>query len=107
MMKAYYVYILKCADDTYYTGITSNLSQRFKEHHLGKRRGSYTYLRRPLQLVFCTKFESLSPAVHAEIRIKNWSLTKLEALIKGQEKLPVPLPASQTTSADHFLRESA
>ena len=51
-MKTYYVYILKCSDNTYYTGFTSNLDNRLFEHQSGKHKDSYTYTRRPLELVF-------------------------------------------------------
>lgn len=106
-MKSYYVYILKCADDSYYTSITTNLSQRFREHHLGKRRNSYTYNRRPLQLAFCTKFDDLSLAVNSEIQIKNWSQSKKEALIKGEEILPRQLNFKSTEYLDNCRLESA
>jgi len=88
-MKIYYVYILKCADDTYYTGITSNLSQRFKDHSNGKHKGSYTYLRRPITLVFYCEFTDVNLAILSEKQIKKWSKIKKEALINNEyEKLP-------------------
>lgn len=55
-MKTYYVYILKCSDKSYYTGITSNLENRIFEHQAGKHIESYTYKRRPIELVFYTEF---------------------------------------------------
>ncbi len=48
-MKYYYVYILECADDSYYTGITNNLERRFNEHKEGNSPNSYTKSRRPLK----------------------------------------------------------
>ena len=51
-MKIYYVYILKCKDESYYTGFTSNLEERINQHNNGKHKDSYTYKRRPVELVF-------------------------------------------------------
>lgn len=88
-MKQSYVYILKCSDDSYYTGVTSNLTQRFGEHKTGKYRDSYTYSRRPLDLIFYAEFTDINLAIETEKQIKKWSRAKKEALIKGEfEKLP-------------------
>lgn len=48
----YYLYILKCADNTFYTGVTNNLERRLKEHESGVNKDCYTFNRRPLKLVF-------------------------------------------------------
>ena len=88
-MKIYCVYILKCSDKTYYTGITSNLESRFFEHQQGKHIESYTCRRRPLELVFYAKFTDVGFAIYWEKRIKKWSKAKKEALINNEfEKLP-------------------
>ncbi len=55
-MKTYFVYILKCLDKRYYTGFTSNLETRIFEHQHGKHIESYTFKRRPLELVFYSEF---------------------------------------------------
>ena len=88
-MKIYYVYILKCADKTYYTGITPNLGKRFIEHQQGKHQESYTFRRRPLTLVFYCEFRDIGFAIDKEKQIKKWSKAKKEALINDEyEKLP-------------------
>ena len=88
-MKTYYVYILKCSDNTYYTGFTSNLKNRFFEHQQGKHIKSYTYKRRPLELVFYAEFSEAGFAIEKEKQIKKWSKAKKEALINDEyEKLP-------------------
>ena len=88
-MKIYYVYILKCSDNTYYTGITSNLEKRITEHKYGKHIASYTYRRRPVQLVFYAEFTNAELAISTEKQIKKWSKAKKEALINNEfEKLP-------------------
>ena len=88
-MKTYYVYILKCSDNSYYTGFTSNLSQRIFEHSSGKYVDSYTHSRRPLDLVFYSEFSEAAIAIDCEKQIKKWSRAKKEALIQGKyDELP-------------------
>ncbi len=88
-MKIYYVYILKCTDDTYYTGITSNLEKRILEHQAGKHIDSYTYSRRPIKLMFYAEFTEPDFAIKTEKQIKKWSTAKKEALINNEfDKLP-------------------
>jgi len=85
----YYVYILKCSDNSYYTGVTNNLHRRVQEHQEGTNRSSYTYKRRPVQLVFYTEFSNVQKAIEIEKIIKSWSRAKKEALINEEyEKLP-------------------
>ena len=62
-MKQSYVYILKCSDDTYYTGVTSNLESRMFKHHSGFYPECYTYKRRPLELVFYAEFTDINIAI--------------------------------------------
>ncbi|MFV8346803.1 GIY-YIG nuclease family protein [Flavobacterium sp. ZB4P13] len=82
-MKQSYVYILKCSDNTYYTGVTSNLESRMFKHHTGFYPESYTSSRRPLQLVFYCEFTDINLAIDTEKQIKKWSRAKKEALING------------------------
>ncbi len=88
-MKLSYVYILKCSDNSYYTGVTSNLNKRIFEHQSGKHQDSYTYNRRPVELVFYAEFTDINVAIETEKQIKKWSRVKKEALINGDfDKLP-------------------
>uniref|UniRef100_UPI00404B066F GIY-YIG nuclease family protein n=1 Tax=Gelidibacter sp. TaxID=2018083 RepID=UPI00404B066F len=88
-MKVYYVYILKCSDDTYYTGFTSNLEKRLIEHQSGFYKESYTHSRRPVVLVFYAEFTDPNIAIQTEKQIKKWSKAKKEAAINNEfEKLP-------------------
>jgi len=80
-MFFYYVYILKCSDGSYYTGITNNLGKRFNEHELGKYRDCYTFKRRPLELAFNQEFNDVLQAIYFEKKIKKWTRAKKEALI--------------------------
>ncbi|MDB4292511.1 GIY-YIG nuclease family protein [Maribacter sp.] len=88
-MKIFYVYILECADKTFYTGITSNLTKRFESHQAGTYSGSYTSSRRPVELVFFCEFTDPNMAIEKEKQIKKWSQRKKRALIAGEfERLP-------------------
>lgn len=88
-MKLNYVYILKCSDGTYYTGVTSELEKRIEKHHSGFYVGSYTSKRRPLELVYYCKFTDINLGIQREKQIKKWSKAKKEALIEGRyEDLP-------------------
>ncbi|TBX66996.1 GIY-YIG nuclease family protein [Flavobacterium silvisoli] len=82
-MKPSYVYILKCSDGTYYTGVTSNLTQRIYRHDTGYFPDCYTYKRRPVSLVFYCEFTNINLAFEKEKQIKKWSKAKKEALIDG------------------------
>ena len=82
-MKLSYVYILKCSDGTYYTGVTSNLTQRIYRHDIGYFPDCYTYKRRPLSLEFYCEFTDINLAFEKEKQIKKWSKAKKEALING------------------------
>lgn len=80
-MKEYYVYILKCKDGSYYTGITNNIDRRLWEHQEGVNNGCYTYKRRPVELVYFETFNDVNQAINFEKQIKGWSRKKKEALI--------------------------
>ena len=80
-MKTYSVYILKCSDGSYYTGISSNLEKRLLDHNRGKHQNSFTYARRPITLVFHAEFTDPNKAIRVEKQIKKWSRAKKEALI--------------------------
>ncbi len=87
--RTFTVYILRCADETYYTGITNNLDRRIREHQEGRDRFSYTYSRRPVSLAYACHFESVYEAIHWEKTLKKWNRAKKEAVIRGEfEALP-------------------
>jgi putative endonuclease len=70
----WYVYILRCADDSLYTGIATNLERRVQEHNLGKRLGSkYTRARLPVTLVYFELTANRSAASRRELEIKALS----------------------------------
>ena len=83
-MIFYYVYILKCSDNSYYTGITNDLSRRVNEHNDGINPSCYTYTRRPVKLVFSSEFTDVTLAILFEKQVKGWSRKKKEAMINGE-----------------------
>ena len=83
-MKVMYVYVLRCADESYYTGVTNNLERKFEEHEQGINRNCYTYIRRPLKIVFYEMFNDPIKAIDFEKKIKGWNRKKKEALINEQ-----------------------
>ncbi|MDQ6472138.1 GIY-YIG nuclease family protein [Flavobacterium sp. LHD-80] len=83
-MKLYYVYILKCSDNSYYTGFTNNIERRLNEHNYGLNVTCYTFDRRPLELVFYTEFNDVNQAIAFEKQVKGWSRKKKEAIINDK-----------------------
>lgn len=76
------VYVVRCADDSYYTGrSTVSAEKRVSEHNLGTFDG-YTKSRRPVTLVFSEHFDRITDAIAFERQVKGWSRAKKEALIR-------------------------
>jgi len=97
----YYVYILKCADNSYYTGVTNNIERRIAEHQNGNDIRCYTFNRRPLELVYSESFPEIDYAIRREKQIKGWNRKKKEALISGSYyKLPKLAAGDASTSQD-------
>ncbi|NGX83174.1 GIY-YIG nuclease family protein [Aequorivita sp. KMM 9714] len=97
------MYILKCSDDTYYTGSTVNLKKRILEHQadLG---ANYTLKRLPIELHYFEKFTRIDLAFQREKQIQNWSRKKKETLLmKNYEKLH-RLAICQNNSHHSFLK---
>ncbi|WP_304237487.1 GIY-YIG nuclease family protein [Jiulongibacter sediminis] len=86
MHKEYHVYILLCSDGTYYTGMTSYLEQRMRQHQEAHFPKAYTARRRPLELQFLATFSSVFDAIEFEKKLKGWSGQKKKALIEGDEE---------------------
>lgn len=76
-----YTYILKCKDDSLYTGWTNDLKKRITSHNAGKG-AKYTKARRPVELVYYEEFQIREEAMKREYAIKQLSRKEKEALIK-------------------------
>lgn len=79
----FWVYILRCADGSYYTGHTDHLESRMGQHTSGAIASCYTFKRRPLTLAFSEEFVIREEALNAEQQIKGWSRKKKEAMMRG------------------------
>ncbi len=78
------IYILRCADGSFYTGITRrSVEERFSEHAQGLDKNSYTFTRRPVKLIYSETYDRIDEAIATERRIKGWSRAKKEAYIRG------------------------
>lgn len=78
-----FVYIVRCSDDSLYTGWTTNMAHRLMEHNTGGKGAKYTRGRRPVILVYQQQFSNRSPALKEERRIKKLSRKEKETLIKN------------------------
>ncbi|PKP05225.1 MAG: hypothetical protein CVU11_00775 [Bacteroidetes bacterium HGW-Bacteroidetes-6] len=83
-MKDLSVYILTCADDSFYTGVTNNVPLRVFKHNEGLDKKSYTYSRRPVVLSWASEPMETLYAIAFEKKIKGWSRKKKQALIDGE-----------------------
>ena len=83
-MKEFYLYILRCRDESYYTGQASDVESRVNTHKLGIIKSCYTYKRRPVELVYAAALMTRKEAFAAERQIKKWTRKKKEALILGK-----------------------
>jgi putative endonuclease len=88
-MSKGYMYILECADKSYYTGSTKYLELRLQQHQNGEG-ANHTKNRLPVKLVYSEEFDRIDDAFFREKQVQGWSRRKKEALINGQfDKLPL------------------
>lgn len=86
-LRQWFVYIVACADGTFYTGITVDLQRRIEEHNNGRAGAKYTRSRRPVHLVYCEEFSDRSAAAKREYAIKSLTLSAKSALVKAWSRL--------------------
>lgn len=80
----YYFYILRCADNSLYCGVTTDLERRVKEHNSDNSKASkYTRARRPVELVYTEEHEDLKSAMKREAQVKSWPKVKKEVLVNS------------------------
>ena len=84
--KYHYVYMLRCADNTLYSGYTTNPQKREETHNLGKG-AKYTRVRLPVKIVYLEKFADKSEALKREYALKQLSKAKKEELILKQKSV--------------------
>ena len=82
------IYMIRCGDNSLYTGISNNVPKRFEVHQSGSSRAAkYTRKRHPLQLVFSAVIGDKSAASRAEYRLKKLSKKNKELLVAGKASL--------------------
>ena len=81
-MNDFYIYILRCSDNSYYVGHTDNIEKRISEHRFNQY-NCYTSKRLPIEVVFVQSFGTRDEAFIAERQIKKWNRHKKEALIEN------------------------
>lgn len=79
---SYFVYILECADKTYYTGCTNNLAKRLKQHNESKSGAHYTKIRRPVVLKYSEQYDTISEARAREAELKRLKREEKQVLWK-------------------------
>lgn len=82
MKSSYFVYILKCFDDSYYVGVTNDIERRIFEHESGFDPNSYTFNKRPLKQIYYEEFLKVMDAILFEKQLKGWTKEKKKALIR-------------------------
>ncbi len=87
--KRAYVYIIRCADRTFYIGIAKNPALRLAVHNTG-RGAKYTRPRRPVRLIWQEGPMSLTRALQREYQLKQLTRAQKQALIRGKLKVPRP-----------------
>src|SRR5215216_28872 len=78
----WFVYILRCADDSLYVGETNNVTRRLARHNNGVA-AAHTAKYRPVRLVYTERYEDRDACIKRERQLKRWTRTKKEALIAG------------------------
>ncbi len=86
---AWFVYLLRCNDDTFYTGITTDLARRLAEHNAGAAGAKYTRARRPVTLVWSEPASDRAQASRREHQIRKMSRSSKEMLASGAEKTSI------------------
>ena len=107
-MKSIYnllVYIVRCRDGSFYTGITNDLELRIAQHNAGIVRTCYTYKRRPVELVFAYGFDDRYLAIEFEKQIKGWSRAKKEALLQWDWDKIHTLARCKNTTSHTFYKQ--
>ncbi len=79
----YFIYILRCSDNSLYCGQTKDLKRRIQEHNSADSKSKYTRSRRPVKLVYEEKYKTVNEALKREFEIKKMTKLKKEKLISS------------------------
>lgn len=104
-MGTYTVYILKCADNSCYPGVTNDIDRRLYEQQTAINPTCYTARNRPLILIFCEHFEDINEAISFKKQIKGWTRKNKEAIINDNwDKLKELAICKNITSHTNFTK---
>ena len=93
-LMAYYCYLVRCANDAYYTGWTTNPTRRVREHNAG-RGARYTQMNGPVELVYVEEVEDHGAALRREAQIKRYSHARKAEMAASCDLAPVLEPGEQ------------
>ena len=79
----WFMYVVRCADDSFYTGVTTDIGRRLHEHNTTKKGAKYTRSRRPVKLIYFESYEDRSTAQKAENYFKSLCRQEKKSIIKG------------------------
>lgn len=96
-----FMYILLCADGSYYTGSTTDLERRLEQHQNGEG-ANHTKKRLPVSLLYYEEYSRIDEAFYREKQVQGWSRKKKKALIEGKSDL-LPLLAKAYRDLDEIL----
>lgn len=97
-----YMYILKCSDNSYYTGSTTNLELRLQQHQNGAG-ANHTKKHLPVELVYYEEYERIDEAFYREKQVQGWNRKKKEALIENKlDKLHLLSACNNKTHYSNF-----
>lgn len=100
-----WIYILECADGSYYTGSTNNLKLRVAQHQRGEG-ANHTKKRLPVKLVYWEEYERVDQAFRREKQVQGWTREKKEALILGTPEFLPELAKNYTQFPQTRVRRS-
>tara|TARA_R110000796_G_scaffold99266_1_gene207296 strand:- start:6 stop:257 length:252 start_codon:yes stop_codon:yes gene_type:complete len=81
----WFLYVLQCADGSYYTGVTTDAERRVNEHNTSKRGAKYTKTRRPVVIIYLSEYESRSSAQKAEYKFKQLTRKQKEEIVNERQ----------------------
>ncbi len=96
-----YMYILKCADGSFYTGSTNDIEARLEQHQNGEG-ANYTRKRLPVKLIYWEEFDRIDDAFYREKQVQGWSRKKKMALITDDDSLLQELAKCKNSTHYHY-----
>jgi putative endonuclease len=105
-VTVHWTYVIECADGSLYTGYTTDLQRRVREHDRGEG-AKYTRGRTPVELVYSEQFDAKSPAMSREYEIKQLSRTEKERLVAEAETAGSETSEARTTGASRTDTETS